>query len=247
MLQIALCDDHAEERSEISRLLRDYIAQRPALTARLTVFSSGAELLEHPEGFDVYVLDVVMPELSGIELGMQLRAMGRSGAIIYLSAYRDFAVDSYLVSAFYYLLKPAGAEQLYPVLDRATALMDDRRAAGVLVKTRNGLRLLPLDDVVYTELLGRSARYHLSHGETVDSVTFHGSFRSEMATLLADPRFTLCGSSFAVNLHYVAAVDKRGLTLADGGRVPLSRAHYDRVKTSWANYWMNQEGAPCQS
>ena len=57
-------------------------------------------------GFDLYVLDVVMPDLNGIEAGRTLRALGTAGEIIYLSQVADYAPDSYDVQAFYYLLKP---------------------------------------------------------------------------------------------------------------------------------------------
>lgn len=240
MLQIALCDDETDQRGQIGELIRDYIAQCPKLCAQLRVFSSGAELLKQPAGFDVYILDAVMPRMSGIELGMKLREQGRDGAIVYLSASRDFAVDSYLVSAFHYLVKPVDRETFYEVLDRAAALIRKRRTACVQVKTKNGLRLLPVDDIFYVELKGRSARYHLILGETVDSLTFHGGFQTEMASLLAEPRFVLCGSSFAVNLYYVTAVEKSALTLSGGERVPLPRGSYQRVKRSWGDYWMDE-------
>lgn len=246
MLKIALCDDETEQCAQIGGLLREYIAQRPGLAARLSVFSSPEELLAHPAAFDIYVLDAIMPRMSGIELGMKLREQGRDGAIVYLSVSRDFAVDSYLVSAFHYLVKPVDRETLCEVLDRAAALVRKRRSAGVQVKTKNGLRRLPMDDILYVELKGRSARYHLVLGETEDSVTFHGAFQAEMAPLLADPRFVLCGSSFAVNLHYVTAVEKNALILSGGGRVPLPRGSYQRVKTSWGDYWMDGGDMPCR-
>lgn len=240
MLQIALCDDEPAHRDQIGRLLQNYIDTRLNSAAQLTIFASGAALLEYSESFDLYVLDVIMPDISGIDLGLKLRALGQEGAIVYLTTSRDHAVDSYLVDALYYLLKPVEEGKLYAVLDKAAALLQKQRAVSVQVKTKNGLRLLPLADIIYVELIGRTARYHLPKGEIVDSLTFHNAFKKEMAPMLEDRRFLLCGSSFVVNLHYVTAVNKTALTVAGGEQVPLSRGYYERVKKSWGDYWMDK-------
>ena len=107
------------------------------------------------------------------------------------------------------------------------------------------MRLLPLDGLLYAELVARAVRYYLADGETVDSTTVQGAFQAAVKPLLDDPRFVLCGSSFAVNLHYVTAVDKDTLTVQGGCRVPLSRALAAQVKKRWGDYWLNGGDMPC--
>ncbi len=139
MLKLALCDDDAQQRAAVGALLQEYAALRPALAVKLSSFSSSWDLLsEEEEGacFDVYVLDVVMPDVSGIELGVKLRELGRSGAIIYLTVSPEYAVDSYATQAFYYLMKPVEPERLYHVLDQAVAALEKRKAASVTVTQR---------------------------------------------------------------------------------------------------------------
>ena len=248
MIKIALCDDEPGELSRMEDLIRQYFGARPDLTARLAAFSSGNELLKQAEdmgGFDLYMLDVIMPQLSGIDLGVKLRELGDDAPIIYLTTSPDYAVDSYLAQAFYYLLKPPDPARFYEVLDRATALLQKRKAASVPVKTKGGLRLVSLDELLYAELVGRAARYYLTGGETVNGMTLQGSFGAAMEPLLGDPRFVLCGSSFAVNLHYVTAVGKGELTIRGGRRIPLSRSLSDGVRKRWAAYWLNGGNKPC--
>lgn len=242
MLKLALCDDEAVQREAISGLLREYAAQRPELAVKLAVFSSGQTLLaaEEDEHFDLYVLDVVMPDTSGIELGVRLRELGSAGAIIFLSVSPEFAVESFAAQAFYYLIKPPAPEQLYQVLDQAVAAMEKRRDACVMVKTKDGTRLVRLDAIQYAELTGRSVRYHLAGGEQVDSVTLRSSFREEMASLLSSSGFFACGASFVVNLYYVHAVEPRALRLDDGGQVPLARGCVVEAKRQWIRYWLDE-------
>lgn len=108
-MRIAVCDDDEKQRSETVALLNAYFQSRTGLNGQVEAFQSGNELLvrmEELRGFDLYVLDILMPRLSGIDTGRRLRSLGECGEIIYLTNYNDFAADSYDVRAFFYLLKP---------------------------------------------------------------------------------------------------------------------------------------------
>ena len=245
MLDLALCDDEAEQLDIVGRLLRGYVQARPELAIRLSVFSSGRDLLaaeEEGARFDICVLDVVMPELSGIELGIELRERGSASAIIYLTISPEYAVDSYAAKALYYLVKPPEPERLYQVLDQAVAAMEKRRTACITVKMRNSLRLVRFDQILYAERADRTIRYHLANGEQLDSVTVRGSFQEEISPLLADPRFLLCGASFVANLFYVIAVDKSSLRLDGGAHVPLSRGSAAQARQRWQDFWLAGPG-----
>lgn len=245
MIRLALCDDEAEQREAVGNLLREYAASRSSLAVKLSVFSSGWDLLAAAEecgGFDLYVLDIVMPDLSGIDLGVRLRELYSGGTIIYLTVSPEYAVDSYAARAFYYLMKPPEREKLFRVLDQAVAALEKERSACVAVRTKDGLTRLRLDEIVYAELTGRAVRYYLADGTALDSVTVRGPFQEEAAPLLADPRFFLCGASFAVNLFYVTTVERGFLRMDGGARVPLARGLAALAKRRWSDYWLNGPG-----
>jgi len=81
-------------------------------------------------------------------------------------------------------------------------------------------------------------RYYLAGGETVDSRTIRGSLRAGAAALLSDGRFALCGASFVLGLHHVKTVERNGVLLDSGGRVPVSRSAFADLKRAWMNYWL---------
>lgn len=245
MLRFALCEDEVVQRTIAGMHLREYLEDRPALAGKVFEFSSGPELLAAVEAhgsFDVYVLDVVMPEMSGIELGVQLRQMDREAVIIYLTVSPEYAISAYEAQAFGYLIKPVEPERLYQVLDRAVEAMEKKRSACVPVKTRSGLQLVRMDEILYVELAERAMRYHLSDGGQVDSVTLRGSFQAAAAPLLEDARFLLCGASFVVNLYYVATMEKGFLRLRNGERVPLPRGIAAEARRRWSEYWFEEPG-----
>ena len=195
--------------------------------------------MEEEGPFDLYILDIVMPELSGIGLGVRLRELNSDGPIIYLTISPEYAVDSYAARAFYYLIKPVVREQLYPVLDSAVAAIEKQKAACITVKTRDSLYRVRLDDILYAELSGRTIRYYLAGGERLDSTTVRGPFHEEIAPLLADARFFQCGASFVANLFYVTAVGKNCFQMDGGKKVPISRSLAAQARQGWYDFWLD--------
>ena len=244
MLHIAICDDEPGQLAGLEALLREYLRARPSLAGQVTPFSDSCALVEAARergGFDLYLLDVLLPGMGGIQAGLRLRELGDGGQIIYLTASSEYAVDSYTVGAFFYLLKPVGRETLFQVLDRAVEQQLCRRAEGVVVPTREGPRRLLLEQIYYAERVGRCIRYYCA-GKTVDSVTLRTSFREAAAPLLADGRFCLCGASYLFNLQHVAGVEARSAVLDSGVRVPLPRTARAGFQEAWARFWLG-EGA----
>ena len=242
MLRIAICDDEERQLNQTAALLNSYFLSRPSLNGQVETFRSGVKLLARAEaagGFDLYILDILMPELSGIDTGRRLRALGEGGEIIYLTTSNDFAADSYEVRAFFYLLKPVESGKFFQVLDGAVEKLDRRRSSAIVVTTADGPRRILLERIRYVERVGRCMRYFCTDG-TVDSQSIRIPFKKAAAPLLADRRFYLCGASFALNFQHVTGVQAQ-TALLDGGRaVTLPRTAAAEFKKAWGNYWLEE-------
>ena len=242
MLNIAICDDEACYVQQITNFLQEYFQCHPELSGQIHPFQRGQELLyqvEESGGFDLYLLDIIMPGINGIQTGRQLRELGEGGEIIYLTTSSDYAVDSYSVRAFFYLLKPLEKERLFAVLDTATKKLNERRSKAVLIGTKDGPRRILLDQILYVERVGRGLRYYCAGGP-LDSMSLRVPFRTAVEPLLADPRFFQCGSSFAFNLHHVAGVSGQEVLLDSGGSVTIPRASVAPFKHAWGNFWLEE-------
>ena len=242
MLRIALCDDDEKQLNQAAALLNTYLQPRPHLHGQVETFRSGGALLARAEnagGFDLYVLDILMPELDGINTGRRLRALGEGGEIIYLTSANDFAADSYDVQAFSYLLKPVEQGKFFQVLDQAVKKLKQRRSSAIVVTTADGPRRILLECIRYVERMGRCMRYYCTDS-TVDSQTIRVSFREMAAPLLADRRFFLCGASFVLNFQHVAGVNGQTALLDNGQTVALPRAAAPEFKKAWGNYWLEE-------
>lgn len=244
MLHISICDDEQKQLALTEELLREYHELHPELDLRVDTFTSGAALMEHLRvkgSFDVYLLDVLMPDSNGIDLGLKIRQVDQGGHILYLTTSPDYAIDSYLVKASRYLLKPVKKEGLFPALDEAIGSWLREHQAFVTIKTRSGLQRLSIRTVVYGELVGHCVQYHLADGTLLEGMSVRTSFRDAVSNFLEHGRFVLCATSFFVNLSFVDMIEPAGLRLTGGGLVPLSRTLRTELTNRWLDYHLKGE------
>ena len=243
MISIAICDDESVQLAQTEALLREYRSLHPDIELSAASFSSSAALLEHLRvkgAFDIYLLDVIMPGQDGIELGLSIREADQGGHIVYLTTSPDFALDSYRVRASDYLLKPLDKDRLFQSLDGIIRNLENTRQIFVTVKTRKGLRRIPLHYVVYCELVGRCVQYYLSDGLAIEGMSLRGAFQDAVEPLLAHHSFVLCAASFLVNLAYVEMIDSSGLRLAGGRTLPISRPLRKEVTRRWMDFHLER-------
>jgi DNA-binding LytR/AlgR family response regulator len=109
-------DDEAPALDELSYLLRATFSIAPVDAAQT---SSDAFRYLTERRYDVVFLDVRMPALNGIELGNVLRRFAAPPAIVFVTAYEEYAVRAFDVGACDYLLKPVSRGRLRTALERA--------------------------------------------------------------------------------------------------------------------------------
>lgn len=243
-IHVALCDDETAYHEITRKLLAEYGRKTSPDSFSLSCFSSGKELLDAISAkgnFDIYILDIIMPDISGIQLGAALREQGDNGLIIYLTSSPDFAVESYSTDALHYLLKPVDNGQFFQCMDKAVSRLNRSLSETIAIKTPDSTRMIPCRNILYAERMNRHIRYYLNNHNVIDGVTFNGSFRNAISALTACYGFLIVGSSFVVNLYYVTEVKKSDLLLTGDHRIPIPRRTYETVKSKWADYWLSKE------
>ena len=137
-MYIAVCDDQTEELKDLTELLGAWETDR-GTPVRVKSFRSAAELLDaaRHERFTLYLLDIMMPGLNGMDAAREIRGFDKAADIIFLTSSPGFAYDSYSVQALEYLLKPIRAKTLYPILDRLE--LRERRPQEALTLRTGGI------------------------------------------------------------------------------------------------------------
>ena len=242
-MRIAVCDDEMLCRSQIIFLLNEYIKQNSNRNITVSEYANAENLLDAiGKGceFDIYILDVVMPGMNGIELGIELRKQGIRGKIIYLTSNEEFAIDSYKAKATNYILKPVVKDELFSTLDEIAEQISAKEKS-LIVKTSEGITRLSYDNITYAELVRKAIVYHLADGSTVESTTIRTAFSKAVEELLCDSSFFLCGSSMLVNLYHVSSVKKDSLVFRNERILFLPKSACLDVRSAWIDFWFKEE------
>ncbi len=222
--RIAVCDDQQEARELAGEWAAEW-AQSRGYIGEVESFASGDAFLfryEEDKAWDILLLDVEMPGLSGVEVAKRLRREDRLAQIVFLTGYPDYIAEGYDVSALHYLLKPVDRQKLFSVLDRAAERLR-RDGKSLLLELPEELVRVPLYEVEYLEVRGNYVTVHAGSG----AYTVKKSLSSLEREL--DERFFRVGRSFVVNLGKVRRATKKEALLESGDAVPLPRGGYEAL------------------
>lgn len=235
-MHIAICDDDRDELDSISSCLEKYKQEHHAsLTYR--TFHSGVELLSTAKSGDyaLYLLDVMMPTVNGIEVATEIRSFDVAAKIVFLTSSPEFAVASYTVKAMDYILKPVKEGRLFGVLNE---LMIDfqKPQEGLTVKSKSGIKRILFSRLVYVEVMNKQVYFHLSD-KSIREVTARLS-EFEQA-LLARPEFIRVHRSYIVNLYQIDQLTQSEITTHQGKSIPVSRTLYKQVRDAYVKqlFW----------
>jgi two-component system, LytTR family, response regulator len=244
MLTAIIVDDEALAR----QVLREYLQTLGGIEVIAECangFDAVKAVTDRPP--DLLFLDIQMPKLDGFEVLELLSDTARGLAVIFVTAYDEYALRAFEVHAVDYLLKPFAAERLAEAVARATARVGQAaaqtQAAVLAARKREG----PLERV----LIRDGAQVHVLPVETIDFVeaqddyaAFHAAGKSylkeqtlaELESRLDPARFVRVHRSFIVNVERIARVelyakDSRIAILRDGKKLPVSRAGYARLQS----------------
>jgi two-component system LytT family response regulator len=194
---------------------------------------------------DLMFLDIQMPKLDGFEV---LELVDREVAVVFVTAFDQYAMKAFDAAAVDYLLKPFAADRLRTALERvrrrlgenqpmpaASDLKSAARAPGqyverIVVKDGSRVHVIPVGKLDFAEAQDdyvslRSEKKNYLKQQTISS----------LEASLDPARFVRVHRSFIVNLERIAKIepytkDARLAMLADGSQVPVSRAGYARLK-----------------
>lgn len=238
MLKIAICDDDAGELEENYAIVKRYCEDRTELDVVAQKFQHGSDLLDaivtHGK-YDIYILDIIMPDLSGIELGAQIRKKDNDSKIILLTSSSEYGVDSYSISAKDYLLKPCTEKALFSALDKVVDSMVTGKARRYLMNVPGGVYAIPYGRLLYLEYYKHRITAHTNDGERIESIVLRPSFANLISPLIEDGRFVRISASHIINMQYVHRVTSQYFELSNGETLPLSRA-YSNARSIYFDY-----------
>ena len=192
---------------------------------------------------DLLFLDIQMPKLDGFEV---LELIGTELAIVFVTAYDEYALRAFDIHAVDYLLKPFGAERFETALQRvkqrlggklptlaelsSAARPPARYAERIVVRDGTRVHIIPVAKLDYAEAqddyvaLCTEGKTHLKQ-QTISS----------LETVLDPTQFIRIHRSYVVNLERVTKIepyskDNHVVVLTNGAQLPVSRSGYARLR-----------------
>jgi DNA-binding LytR/AlgR family response regulator len=219
-LRVLVVDDEQPALAELAFLLGrdDRVGE---VRTSLSAVDALRRLRE--EAFDVVLLDVAMPGLSGLELAAVLGGFADPPRIVFVTAYADHAVDAFDLNAADYLLKPVREERLREAIRRvrengaAAPAPEDTLA----VELGGVTRFVPRSEVRYLEAQGDYARLHTASGSHLVRIPL-----STLEERWRDAGFLRIHRSLLVSLAHVDEVRTSGgrcSVVVAGAELPVSR------------------------
>lgn len=235
-MKIIICDDSIEDLLKIEKLLLKYKKFYPNTSFEVEKFSDASQLynnIQNNQLADIYILDIIMSEKNGIDIGHQIRKSNSNNIIIYTTCSSDFALEAYEVCAVRYILKPINENKIFEALNYAMSYINIKKESSYLIKTKNGLVPVPYSQIEYIENSSRKLEAHLTNGKTIRSIFIRKSFEEEISELIKEAQFTQVHKSFLINLKYIKQLAKNSAIMESGKNIPISQKRAVAVKKEY--------------
>ena len=242
MIKIAFCDDDMEVLHQMNELLDRYRVERNEDITYAACQSPFELLTEIEKGIrpDILFLDVVMPGQNGMDVAKEIRQYDTNMKIIFLTSSPEFAVESYSVGAYFYQLKPIWEESFFRLMDAVLAECEKKKKNSLILRSKDGITRIDLQQLEYCEVLGRKLLFHLEDGAVLESA---GSLDDLAGQLMQHSNFFRPHRSFLVNMEYIQNISSRSIKMVNDAEIPIPHGKCSEIKNTYMEYAFNGEQA----
>lgn len=205
--------------------------------------------------FELLFLDINLPDGSGFDLVHRLPR--RNFAIVFVTAYDQYAVDAFKVSAIDYLLKPVTPDLLVQAVNKVSRqlahttpslqhleILEDRlrknyeQSAKIILKDAQSLHLIVVEDILSLQADGSYTHFLLRDGRRITT----SLNLKEYSGLLQPYGFVRPHHSYLVNVHHISQFSKQDgglLIISDGSQIPVSTRKKAQLLEELNNHFIN--------
>ncbi|MGK2864291.1 MAG: LytR/AlgR family response regulator transcription factor [Chitinophagaceae bacterium] len=241
MSKIIIVDDEPLARS----IVKEYLQQHPQLEL-VTECSDGFEGVKAIQQLqpDLIFLDIQMPKINGFEM---LELIDQPPAVIFTTAFDEYAIKAFEAHAIDYLLKPFNQERFDKAVAKwseqknvpssgatqellETASLSPSQNNRIVVKNGSKIKIIPVHDVFYLEAADDYVKIHTQEGYFLKNKTMN-----HFEQLLDGQQFVRSHRSYIVNVQQITRIDpyekdNHIAILRTGAKVPISRGGYGKLK-----------------
>lgn len=231
MYRALVVEDEPEEARRLSEYVRRY-GESHGETFQITWLKSAMEMLSDKGHYDLVLLDIDLPGISGMEAAQLMRVYDETTPIIFVTNLAKFAVKGYEVGATGFIVKPVTWGNLSMNLDRALRTIRQNAGRSVMVPTEDGVRVVPFSSIVYIEVTGHKLTYHLEGEPPLEARGSLGQIEEDLA---GAPVVRVAKSCLA-NMDKIAFIRPQALQMVTGDQLHVSRTRKREVMDTVTDY-----------
>lgn len=218
------------------KLLQDYVSKVDSLQI-VAVCSNAFEAMNALKNnqVDIMFLDIQMPDLTGLEL---VKSLEHKPAIIFTTAYSEYAVDAFNLSVVDYLLKPFDFPRFFQAVSKAVGGVQpvvstedkprdtiSRSNDFITVKADYKLYKINYDDLLFIEGQHEYVTFHTTQRRITALFAL-----KDLEEILPKDKFVRVHKSYIVSFKHIQDLDKSDVTVA-GNKVPVGASYRDELLT----------------
>lgn len=225
VLKVAICDDDLITTKAIEELMLEYDSS----LFDIDIFYNPFRLIELLKEitYDLFILDIEFPNLSGLDIAETIRKSNYSCPIIFITSFKEYMEKAFKVNTFDYILKPVTKNKVYPALNRAIKYLDlyDSKFTFTFNKL---FYSLSFSDIAYFEKNKRKVFIY------TPTNTFETLLSTRDLLSKVNDNFVQVHTSFIVNVRYVKQISNNTLIATINEKetieIPMSRKFVDSAK-----------------
>lgn len=227
---IYICDDDELFLKRLEKEIADWI-EKEGENCILKVYSKGGELVSDIEKeAGLYMLDIDMPDVPGLQLAEQIRHKDLQATIIFVSNHGEMVFEAIRYAPFRFIRKERMGEELPEAL---MAWRKGREHHDCLMEivTRQGIVYVQKKDILYME----SNRHYLTVYCINEKFEVRGKL-SDYEKRLKGKGFVRANIGYLINCRYVRALRSGKVELTSGKEITIARGRYEDVKHTYMEY-----------
>lgn len=233
-MNIALIDDETAILEDVRKCVENEIL--PQDEVNLFTYSRAEAFFQKMEQgyeFDILVSDIDMPDMGGLELGKRLHEEGGGPYVVFLTAYLEYAAESYIIEAYQYILKEDMEKRLPPILRQLIDRVKKEKQQFRMIGTPTCKVRVYYRDMIYIEK-EKGSKY-------ICYITEHAIYKErislkKLSEKLESDEFILIERGYIINVSHIASM-KDGMVLMDNGaRIFVNRISFKKIKEQISLY-----------
>ena len=233
MYNIVICEDNKEQIKIILNYLRIIFENiDDNYNYNINIFNSAEEMLEkNIDDVDIFLLDIKMKKMSGMEAAQNIRSRGINSEIIFLTGLIEYAKDGYKVRAYRYILKPIKFDELQESILNCIEEINKNKRKYFLIDQNGKIEKIKIDLIKYIEINRKELIIHL-----VDkNIIYSWKSIAEFDKKLEKYGFFRVHKSFLVNMIYIDLITNDAVIIGVD-KVPVSKYRIKDLKQKFTRF-----------